>query len=452
MAAPDKAAQEAEAAARLAGDAVNPAENAYAAVGADVDGTGADPGGTAPPPRAAAPQPGEDAPRAPPPARSPFQTKRDEIIGRFRVDRGAEPDDSVVDANQMNEFVRSGMPPEFSEPNAAVAEPPAPEAQLEPAPAPVAPRMVTLTVHGKKIQMTEDEALAKAQIALASENILDDAKSKMREIDTLLGQARDRVQRADPPAQHQGRQDGAQPAEPAAPAGDQSPHQDDQIAKLIETIQFGDPGEARTLLDNTIQQRAETVVSKAVPQALEAERFRDEGARTQKVLADFLDKHADLASDEMAHAAIERNVFSLQLEDIKALGVDPSTLPGVAGTPTPAQIASAHLWYRTKGFKVRRADELLETAKDNFLKWKGTVPQPSETNPAAPAPKGAPPAKTIEVIVDRGARQQAVPQQPSRTVNPRPDPAPASAQRTDGSSIVAGMRARRGLPRGQAAS
>lgn len=445
----DKAAQEAEAQARQ-NAGIDPAENAYASEGSDADGGAPAEGATA---RPAAPAADGDAPRAPPIARAPRDSKFTDIVGRFRQHRGEEADADAVDAAQMNEFVRSGMPPEFTESNAPVTEAapepqgdaPAPATDAQP-PAP-APQKLRLKVHGEEKEYSLDEVIAQAQIALASGNLLETSKGKLKEIDDLLAQTRDRVQRADQPAQHQVRQDGTQSAEPAAPA-QAPPNQEDPLGKLIETLQFGDPGEARNLLENTIQQRVDTGINKAVPAALRAERFKDEGARSQKVLAAFLEENADLANDPMANAAIERNVYDLQVEDLKAIGVDPSRIPTPTGQVTPADIATAHRWYRTEGFKVRDPATMLTTARDNFLKWKGVAPAATNQTLVDPATPKAPPR--VEVRVDRDARRAAVPQQPTRTVTPRQDAPAAAAQRTDGSSIVQRMNARRALPRGKA--
>jgi hypothetical protein len=464
MPAPSKAEQDAEALARV-NAGVDSAENAHAAEGSEVGGDA--PADPAAPPRPAAPAPADDAPRAPPPVRDPFADKRAAITARFRESRGDLPEDGAVDGAQMADFVRSGMPPEFAENNAAIAEaPPAaepepaptPEPQPEPAapPQPAAPPLIKLKVNGREVERPLNEVIAQAQIALASEDILGDAKKLKGELDTLVTDARNRVARADPSGHHAGEPTGhhASPApQPGSPdTRETPPNQDDAIAKLIETIQFGDANEARTLLNNTIQEAVTRQVQPAVQNAIVGQRFQDEGARTAKVLKDFEDKHSDLAKDPMARAAMEQRIYDLQLEDLKAINVDPATIPTPGGRPvTPADIAMAHRWYRVeKGFALRGPEKMLETARDDFLKWKGGGDATTEPKPADPTLPPAPP-RIVQVTVDRTARQTAVPPQPSRTVAPRRDnPAPAPAQRTDGSSIVANMNARRLLPRGKA--
>jgi hypothetical protein len=84
---------------------------------------------------------------------------------------------------------------------------------------------------------------------------------------------------------------------------------------------------------------------------------------------------------------------------------------------------------------------MLEEATDKFLDWKGVKKQPA----AETTPKVAP---RVEVTIDRTARRAAIPQQPSRTAAPRPDPQ-ANAQPRDRSSIVEAEKARRAKLRGQ---
>lgn len=431
MAAPSKEQQVAESEAkRVAG--VEPGE--HQAADTIDDGSPLDPG-------AAPRQQAEPTPAAPPapPVKSRFDDKRNEIISRFRVDRGQE--NHGEDA--ISEFAREGMPPEFVPETPAVEEaadeqtPAAADATLAPpAPAPqdTAPKTVKLKVHHREIEMPLEEVIAKAQIALAADDLLEQAKGRVRELDAIVASARNTAPRAGQPGEHQTGQNSAPNAEPASPAGEELPHQEDPITKLIETMQFGDPTEARNLFDTTI--KSET--AKAVHAGLINQRLEDEGARTAKVLKDFRDVHPELASDPIANAAIERMVFDNQAEDLKQLGLDPAKL----GNGTPADIAAAHRWYRAQGYTVTSPKEMLEKATSKLVEWKGVKP----TEPAPPAPKPTP-----RIEVDRTARRQAIPQQPNRTAAPRPDPQQQSVKPRSRQEIVAAEIARRNAPRGRVA-
>jgi hypothetical protein len=298
-----------------------------------------------------------------------------------------------------------------------------------------------------------EEVIAKAQIALASENILDEVKALKKELlsrtNTDQRPVQSGYQTGQPPQPgYQAGAPGTQPATEGQPTVSEAvvqPNQPD-LAKLIESLQFGDPAEAAALLQDTIDRRSTATVAQAVEQALQTQRLRDEGARAAKQLADFQDQHKELANDPMARAAIEYRVFELQREDLAELGVDPDQIvnphTGVKGAP--ADIAMAHRWYRAQGMNVKSPKQMLEEATGSFMEWKG-VAKPNAT-PATPADKAAP---RVDVTVDRTARRAAIPQQPSRAAAPTrsatQQPAP---QKRDSSEIVEQMKQRtKGMPR-----
>lgn len=434
MTAPSKADQEAEATARQAAG-TNPGEGADALVTIE-DGPALDPG-AAPAAQSTEPEPQ----RAAPPVKSKFDDKRNDIVARFRSDRGLEADGN---RDEISDFARSGMPPEF--------EPPAPVAEAEPEPAadpaapdPIpdnpaaAPQKYKVKVRGQEQELTLEELTAKAQIALAADTYLDEAKTRLNEVDALFRETRNKATRASQEPQHPAAPNGTQSTEqPSTAAGDPQ-HPEDKMAKLVETMQFGDPEEAKTRLQDTIAGQ----VSEAVQSTLQRQRFQDEGARTAKVLKDFQDQHPDIAKDSKARAVIEADVVEQQLADIVALGIDPAKLRPDGLSPTSTDIANAHRWYRNQGFKVRPPQELLETGMKNYLEWKGVA----APKPAAPA-AGAQPR--VDVTVDRSARRAAIPQQPSRTVAPKQDArTQPTAQPRDRSSVVQAMANRRSLPRGK---
>jgi hypothetical protein len=434
---PDKVAQEAEAAARQAAGA-SPGETTAAALAVVEHGAPQDPGPAHPAPTGTPPA---EPQRPVPEPKSKFDSKRDEITARFRTDRLAEAEEAPDD---ISAFTRSGLPPELApEPAAEPAEPAEPPAEGEPA-APEPPQLIKLKVHGKEIELPLDQVIAKAQIAVAADNVLDEAKTKLGEVNSLLAQTRDKVARGDQQSgQHQPQpQPTAQPAQPQ-PAPADLPNQEDPLDKLIESLQFGDTQEAKTLLRKTIAEAATSpeVIAQTVQQQMLNERIRDDGARAAKVLLDFKEKHKDLAEDPMAQAAMEATMLQMQTADLTALGLDPNRIRPDGLPSTPGDIARAHQFYRAQGMNVRSPQTMLEESRDKLLEWKGIKQQPT----AEPTPK---PPPRVEVSVDRTARRAAVPQQPSRTAAPRPD-AQANPAPRDRSSIVEAEKARRAKLRGQ---
>lgn len=444
MAAPDKAAQEAESRARAdAGVVAGEGADALAVVD---DGAAGGDHGAAPAQRPAGDP--EPAARPAPIAKSPLDTRRDEITKRFRVDRGQAADEA---RDEISDFTRSGMPPEFAENNAAVVEPQDEPAAAEPevraaAPDPAAkPQTFKVKVHGKEMELTLEEVTAQAQIALASDGILDAAKSKLKAVDDLFNTVRSRV---DQPGKHQAPQNDTQPNDHAQPAADAvTEHHDDDFDKLVNAIQFGDPAEARQLLEKTISEKATTAATTAVSATMQSDRLRDEGARTARVLKDYQEKHPEIANDSRALAVIESDVLTQQVEDIRALGVDPAQLRPDGLAPTPGDISEAHKWYRAEGFKVRSPAEMLENGIKNLMEWRGV----KTDKPADPAPAVDPNKRDVTVVVDRTARREAIPQQPGRTAAPRQEARQQTPQPRDRSSIVQQEIARRNAPRGKVA-
>lgn len=430
---PSKADQVAESEARARAGA-DPTLNAEAAIGSEGDAGPLDPGGT---PRAA---PGETDRAAPPPVRATFDNKRAAIIDRFRTSRREQPS---VEQDEISDFTQSGAPMdvEQEQPEAVLA--PEPEVVVERevvVEQPALPPKIKLKVRGQETEYTLEDVIAKAQIALAADNYLDEARTKLKEVDDLVRNTRQTVERVDRPDQHQVRQPNAQDqtevqAQPGEDGTD--PNTPDDLTKLIEAMQFGDPNDAKQFLRNTIAREATQIVQ----QTLLNQRYADEGARGDKVLKDFSSQHADIAKDPKARAAVEVEIVSLQQQDIEALGVDVSKLRPDGLPPTPGDIANAHRWYRSNGHDVRSTQDLLELGVKSYNEWRGI--KTADPAPAVPAKVIEKTAPIVEVTVDRTARRQAVQQQPSQSsIRPATPQQQAPAKPRDRSDIVADMKLR----------
>lgn len=414
------------------------------------------------------PQPAAEPKADPKPApkvASPFDDKRAAITARFRTERTTTAPETGRD--EITDFTRSGgMPEEFRQFDQAVGAEAqaAPDAAPEAAPAPTsessdgaapadavpqtAPQTVKVKVNGQEIELPIEQVIAKAQIALASENILDEVKRLKNEL----------IDRAQPPARpgqdghHAAPQNGhhadltTQPAEPGQAADPALQHQESPIKKLIESIQFGDPNEAEPLLLNTIGQMTEAATRKAFLDA----RILDDAAAADRALNEFSKQHTDIANDPKARAVIEADIFEQQAKDLQALNVDFGKIRHDGRQATPADIANYHQILRSQGYNVRSPAQLLERAHGNFLEWtKGIKPQPpADPPPPAPAPQQQQrsAAPRVEITVDRSQRRQAAVQQPSR---PAPQPAPQPPAPQSRSDVVKAMKERNATRRGQ---
>jgi hypothetical protein len=437
-------AQDKEGADREASGKAIPANETAEALDTGVDAGPQDPvAGDQPAPKAAPASEG-DAPKAPPPVEPSFgDRKRAEITARFRTARTTS---NETERDEISDFAREGgVPADFREAAGLEPEPepePAPAPAPQPAPAPTSePTTIRLRVNGKDVDLPIDEVRAQAQKALASEDILGEAKTLRNELAGIVNGAKQSAARPALPTGNQGEQNPTQPTEPA-PAADGLVNQEDPFAKLIETIQFGDPQEARAQLQQVVGQTASAVVQ----QTLVQQRLKDEGVKAAKVLTDFKDHHPELANDEMASAAIQSRLHHYQVEDLTKLGIDPTRIRQDGKPPTPGDIADFHKWLRTEGHDVRTPETMLEKARDEFLAWKGIKTEPTpEPAPAQPGPKGAP---RVEITVAREGRRQEIQQQPSRTTNPRTPVVQPGAQPRDRSDVVSAMKARNAKLRG----
>lgn len=384
---------------------------------------------------------------------------RDAIAARFRQQR-VEDTTANDDVNELRNFAHNGIPPEMVaqevhsidadkiaaqddegiDPDRPAERQQAQEPVVAETPVVVRRKVV---VRGQEHELTDEELVAAAQKGLAGDSYMDEARRTLDEVKSLrrdLTTAPGSQQPQHTPAA----QNNGQTTEPLpTPAADE--HPDQELVQVIEQVQFGDPAQAAKALNDVINRRVVAAAGhtsqQATQVAMQNERIRDEAERSQRFLQDFERDNPDLAQDEFASAAMEKHLYRLQREDIlklvRAYGKDESQVP-----TDPKTIANWHLFYRTKGHDVRDVPALLKQARDNFVTWRGTKSAPQ------PAPSPNPAASTQNrVVVNRTAQRQAIPQQPTRTVTPRPDSQANPPQQRDRSAIVRDMIKTRSAPR-----
>jgi hypothetical protein len=375
------------------------------------------------------PQPSEPAqqPEKKEPPRvhmSPNDAARMEIANRFRAQRN-DPDDVDYHGNHAEDPTQTYGALAKDEPQ--VDPDPAPD----PAPAPE-PRKLKLKVRHEEIELPEEEVIALAQKAKAADTYLEDAKKVFED-----------ARRSAPSRPHQDENgpDSVAEREEDPPAdGRRTPHQasddDAEFEELVEKIQYGDKAEAAEALRNTMRKQT----------AEEAQRLAWETRINDDVQADirtyqaFAKENADIARDENATAVVRRNFLDGYRQDLLKIGVPEDRIP-----TDPEVLARHHRIYKLKGQPVRSVEKLLTDAKQTYLDWKGGPrPSPQQQQQQRQQPNQQPNGKPT-VQVDRGARREAIPQQPSRAAVP---PNMQQRQQTTGSpdrsSVVARMRAARG--------
>lgn len=353
---------------------------------------------------------------------SPQDLKRAAIAARFKP--GAEPvpfdGDMTRPENMYGTAAAEQLEPEpTAEGDAILGD----AQQQEPEPQ---PQMITRVVRGKNITKSLDEWLQLATKVDAADSYLEEGRSLLEDAKTL------KATRAGQDAQHPERQSGAQDDGQGGDRQNDPQHPED-LNGLVEQLQFGDPKEAARLLQEAIQREAGKIATKVSDEGHQARLFNNDLARSQKDLAAFKAANPDLDSDPIASIAIEKLMYEQYREDIVKLGVvDESQIPS-----DPRELANWHRFYKVNGHPVRNTPDLLNTAKEKLVAWRGGTSKPAPQRTQQPA--------RVEVNVNRDTRRAAIPLQPTRAVAPRRD-AVANPQTKTGSDVVKDMRRARGQP------
>lgn len=428
--APSKEAQIAEASQRVAKDApaVTAAERESHASAADVAGDDdAGDGGAPPAPRVPAEEAETDIR---PNFRSPKDDTRDAISKSFRAHRDELKKEDDDDARILREM--ASLPEEMREiasgtdPATLTGEEGVVANEDDDAATP-RPAKFKVKVNGQERELTYEEMTAAAQKALASDDVLSDAKAAREEARRALEAAerlRTEIQAsrtASAPKPGDGQE--TQPGGTDGAQGGGENH--DPMREAIEAIQYGDPDDAKKKFGNIV----ETTARRIVQESTEQERLNAAKQRADQTVKAFNDDPAnkELLADLDAQDAIRGRIYRAQLEDLKSLGIYKEEDLARANNDA---IAQEHLRARANGLSVRTPEKMLSEVVAGYReKNKLAAPTTGEggtaTGAAAqPGGKTADTAPRVQIDVNRTARREAIPQQPTRTATPRPTPQP----------------------------
>lgn len=291
-----------------------------------------------------------------------------------------------------------------------------------------------LIVNGERVRKTKDEVKALAQIALASNNILSEAKQLREEAREMRKQAA-----------HQPLHD-ADPEPIESPAETKTEHKpgleidQETMRRIVDRIQIGDADEgAQALAElvqlvNQAQPAASQVSAEQVGQLVRQQLVQQE---TQKdidaALKDFGSKYADIAQDS------EYSVLALDLvaremrKDLKTVGLSDEDLAPIGNDAR--QLAFLHRQAKANGHQVRSYGEVLNSIGDHMttkFNLKRSQPQQQQRTQAP-------------ITADRAARKLQVQQQP-RTAGARV-PAPQAPKPKTALEKIEEMREARGFGR-----
>jgi len=341
----------------------------------------------------------------------------------------------------------------------AAAEP-QDEGAAEPAPTPAAPATSgapqsqapaaaaekhTLIVDGKPVAMSLDEIRRHAQIAIASDNRLEESKRILREAQETAQRLRGQGSEHQP-GTGESTQATPDPVQ-SAPAEHQPPAVDrNKLKALVERIQVGDTDDGADALHEYGELMRSSNPAKA---GLEEERVRSiivqEQTNTEinDAIKGFTKDNQDLVADPLLRDASMTAIRFEMLKDLQSAGVSESALKPIAGDAE--RLAKEYRRLRQVGTPgLRTYTEVMsagaKTIRDKFgIKPPGAAPDPSPSPspPARPAPTG--PSATEQ----RLDRKRAQPSQP-RSAGVRGVVTPPTRPKTP-AEIIAEKRAARGF-------
>lgn len=405
--------------------------------------------------------PKKDEPAAPvAPKQSPFDAKRERIAARFSEKRKADYLETDLDPRNPvtlygklagdDRSERDIDPPDEDEP-----EQPDPKAPAKPGPSDSGdkPEAITLVVNGKTITKTLDEvaglselsveevkadpkrAKRYAQIELAKQEGLNEVKQLRRETPSRRTDATDtRSARPDP---DQDRREAGNDDRDQPPASRDT--SDEELAKLIEDIQIGDPKEVGPKVKSLFETMARTAASGVVQQT-EGDRLRHAELQSNvSAVSEFLKEHPDLEGKPAVAAAISGKLDEEYRTDLRTVliqeGESEEDADRLLSQANRDQIRNAHLARRLdRNPHVRQIDKaMIENVYAKVRSDFGVTDAPQQQQQS-------------QQNLSRQERKEALPQQPRRASVPPATPAAPPAQLSR-RAVVAEMAARTGKRR-----
>jgi hypothetical protein len=366
-----------------------------------------------------------DPPPPPAPKLSPFDAKRAKIAERFAPKRMAENTESDLDfaknENVYGKLAGSGDPPPADAPvKDDVIEAPA---KPGPSDSEAKPETITLVVNGKTMgktlaeiaalaDMTEDEVKADptrakryAQKELAAEDNLERSRRA-----TPARQQDDADARAARPDPNQDRREAGNDGRDQPPVSRNT--SDEDLEKLIEDIQIGNPKDVAPKLAEVLDKIAESKVNKTKGDDLR----RDELNSNISAVADFLKDHPELEGKNSVAAAISGKLDEEYRADLRAAliqeGDSEQAADELLSKANRDDIRNAHLARRlNRNPHVRKIDKaMMESVYEKVRADFGVTGQAPQQQ---------------QQQLSRQDRKEVLPTQPRRaSVPPATPPAP----------------------------
>lgn len=361
---------------------------------------------------------------------------REEIVKRYRERQraaaAAEPADDVGSDDSTDDAPVEAANEDEPEVDAAPAK--AAPAKDAPEEEPV----FTLLVDGKPTQMKQSEVLAKAQIAVASDDRLEEAKRLLKEARALRG-------RNDDSEHHRYEDDDLNGQDDQAPESTSKANQPalaldkDKLRDIVQRLQVGDEEEGVEALAEVVSllgegQGKQAVTPEEVWRLVARSQLQSE---MQSAAESFQKDHAAVIEDEELREVTFNRLRNEVRKDLAALGMPAQDLAKLNGE----QLFTLHMDARTMGAKLRNYNAMFDQVGKDMTTRYGAVIQPTSTQVDTTKPTQA--ADQSRIAQDRIDRKRTEIQQP-RTVGMRQAPPPQRQAKTK-ADIIAEMRRARGF-------
>lgn len=399
----------------------------------------------------AEPVPESRAPVAPEPDRPKEEPKSPEVGGLFDDRRVAIAEKLKAARQAADKNPKIEIPDEMERsyhgPNVAtradrVREPEdvqtARDVTPEDIPAPVRHK---LKVNGREIEVDQTQLEESARRALASDDILNEAKRARDEARRELAEIRELR------AAHSAGL-GQQPNPANAQAEDPKPATDAELDEIINAIQVGDQKEAALALakhGDIIERRLMEKIGNIDERiAATTQRLNDDArirAESAAVVNSFASENPDFSQSQRRIEVLFDASVEVMRENLMGIGVSPEALDGIiqkTGLAPQAAISVAYRKLRSEGHQLPDSANVLQTAAVRVRKDFG-MPDPRREPTPVPEQRD-----TTQFVAERVERKQAMAPQPRRAnVAPGNDAAPKLDPSDKARSVIANMRAYR---------
>lgn len=300
----------------------------------------------------------------------------------------------------------------------------------------------TLIVDGKPVTMTASEVVAKAQITVAADNRLDEAKRLVQEARALRGPV-------DPPANQRSDDDDLNAQDDQASRDQVRTNQSKPVidaAKLkdiVQRLQVGDEDEGQAALSDLIEIIGAGHKNEGVNRDQLAPLVKEHIDRTNlqsefKIASDaFQTGNAAIIQDPELLATSFQRLRGEVLQDLEQAGLESSKLAPLNG----AQLLELHQSMRMRGAKVRDYNTVFQKVSTDMTAKYGALIAPKTVAPTQTRSQPIQPAPSDRIAERIERKRSATPQPRTAGVRVASQPSQVTKSKAD---IIAEMRKQRG--------